>query len=233
MKSLTTIRALGDNFIYLLQYQPDHALVVDPGQSGSVLRELKNKNLQLTTILITHNHYDHTAGISDLKKQTRCRIIAPEKIKGCDQVVRDKESINIGKLTINVIATPGHTKTSVCYLIQPSENIPQPIIFTGDTLFTGGCGRVFETDMATMYNSLIKLTTLPDNTIVYPGHDYTEENYRFAMKTKPDKEIQARMEDFKKDQAPTTIAQEKNTNIFLKAKTPEEFATLRQKKDVF
>jgi hydroxyacylglutathione hydrolase len=133
-----------------------------------------------------------------------------------------------------VVSTPGHTKKSVCYYQQPQENF-QPVLWTGDTLFIGGCGRVFETDMTTMWQSLNKLKKLPRETIICPGHDYTEENYRFALTVEPGNEkIQAALSKWKQEKPASSILQaELKTNIFLKAKNAEEFAKLRRAKDVY
>ena len=155
---------------------------------------------------------------------------------------------------IQVLATPGHTRTSVCYYMQPSNENPNGLLWTGDTLFVGGCGRIFECDPQTMWASLLKLASLPDDTLVYCGHDYTLENYEFALSIEPDNEIvKRRLNDFRQmlrrgeQTVPSSILQEKETNPFLRADTPglkaalsmtnaqavEVFAELRRRKDVF
>ncbi len=249
MNHVTTIPALADNYVYLYQYAASSAFVVDPGQSEGVLRALQTRNLTLSAVLATHNHFDHIAGAANLKKTTACRIIAPDRngIPGLDRIVKDAEIIELPATTIQVISTPGHTAASVCYYVQPTENHPG-ILFTGDTLFiTGGCGRLLECNARTMWNSLQKIAALPDDTLIYPGHDYTQENYEFALTIDPENQAVRNLLDEADFAPPSTIAREKQTNIFLRASTPqikkalaiptasdpETFAQLRRKKDIF
>ncbi len=254
MQNPIILPAFSDNFIYLLPYQKDKALAVDPGQSPPVLTALDAHRLTLTHVLITHHHYDHTAAVSDLKKHTPCRVIAPDaRIPGVDLITDEVPTIKIGQLHITILHTPGHTETGVCCYIPPAASVP-PLLFTGDTLFAAGCGRVLETDMKTMYNSLQKLAALPPDTLIYPGHDYTEENCLFALTILPhDPDFQARLAQTQqaiRDSLPTvpsTIAEEKRSNIFLRANDPqvkaalkmpaapdhETFAELRNRKDAF
>ena len=256
MTSVITIPALGDNFIYLYRYDEDKTLAVDPGESSSVLRLLKKHALRLTIILLTHHHGDHVFGASDLQNKTGCRILGPDKqrIPFIDQVKDEKQPLTLGKQTLQVIATPGHTSTSVCYYLPPSDDNKSGVVFTGDTLFVGGCGRLFQDDALSMWQSLNKLKSLPDQTLIYCGHDYTRENYEFALSIAPEnKTIQNLLEDIKQKQregkptAPSTIAREKQINIFLRADSPEiktalnmphaadaeVFAELRKRKNIF
>jgi len=248
MNPVTMITALGDNYVYLYQYDNSSAFVVDPGQSEGVLRALQTRGLTLSVVLATHNHFDHVAGASDLKKTTACRIIGPERngIPGIDRLIKDAEIIELPGTTVRVIATPGHTATSVCYYVQPTED-RSGILFTGDTLFTGGCGRIFECDAKTMWNSLKKIAALPNDTLIYPGHNYTKENYEFALTIDPENQAIRNLLEQADFAPPSTIAREKQTNIFLRAATPqikkalaiptasnpETFAQLRRKKDAF
>lgn len=255
MVSVVTIPALGDNFIYLYRYDKNNALAVDPCDGSAVLDSLNEHNLNLTTILITHHHWDHTGGVSDLKKKTGCEVIGPDKrrIPAIDRVV-DEQVLKIDNIEIQVIATPGHTNTSVCYYIPPSNENEHKILWTGDTLFAGGCGRILECNARTMLDSLLKLASLPDDTLVYCGHDYTLENYEFAMTIEPNnKAVKQRLQEIKETiraggfTVPSTILQEKTTNIFLRSDTNEiktalkmpnagavdVFAELRRRKDVF
>ena len=255
MASLVTIPAFGDNYIYLYRYDKNNALAVDPCDSSAVLNSLNEQNLNLTTILITHHHWDHTGGVSDLKKKTGCEVIGADKrrIPGIDRVVDDKHVLEIGNIEIHVIATPGHTNTSVCYYI-PASNDKDKILWTGDTLFVGGCGRIMECNAQTMFDSLLTLASLADDTLVYCGHDYTLENYEFALTIEPDnKAVKQRLHKIKQTiraggfTVPSTILQEKTTNIFLRSDTNEiktalempdaravdVFAELRRRKDVF
>ncbi len=255
MESIVTI-PVGDNFIYLYRYDKNNALAVDPCDSTAVLNNLNEHNLNLTTILITHHHWDHTGGVSDLKKKIGCEVVGPDKhrIPAIDRLVEDKQVLAIGNIEIHVIATPGHTNTSVCYYVPSSNENEHKILFTGDTLFVGGCGRILECNARTMFESLLKLASLPDDTLVYCGHDYTLENYEFSLTIEPDnKIIRQRLQEIKQTiraggfTVPSTILQEKTTNIFLRSDTNEiktalkmpsvwevdVFAELRRRKDVF
>ena len=221
MESVIVIPALGDNFAYLFKYEEDKAIAIDPSDASLVLNEIENHNLQLTAILATHNHADHTAGIRQLKHKANCPVIIG------NQDFADSRILEFGNCRVKVIPTPGHTSDSVCFYIEPSGN-NNGIVFTGDTLFIGGCGRPIESNAKALWTSLQKLTALPDNTLVYPGHDYTEENYEFALTIEPEnKTIQTSLADIRKKQrqknptVPSTIAREKQTNIFLRANTPE------------
>jgi hydroxyacylglutathione hydrolase len=256
MKQLITIPALGDNFIYLYQYDNSNALAVDPGDYSTVLNILIEHNLNLTTVLATHHHWDHTGGIAELKKRTGCKVIGSDKqrIPAIDSPVKDGQILTIGDTKIQVIATPGHTGTAVCYHLLPSNENDPGILWTGDTLFVGGCGRLLECNAQTMWDSLQKLAALPNQTHIYCGHDYTLENYEFANEIEPNnKAVKNRLNEMKQKQQhgestiPSTISQEKETNIFLRAATSEiktalnmsqaddvrVFAELRRRKDVF
>ncbi|MHC4695009.1 MAG: hydroxyacylglutathione hydrolase [Planctomycetota bacterium] len=243
MNQVITISAMGDNYIYLYRYHRNNAFVVDPGEAGAVLEALEKHGLNLTNVLITHRHFDHTGGVGDLKRKTGCNVISGEKA----EVLLD------GNVNVQVIATPGHTRDSVCYYVQPTEE-HSGLLFTGDTMFVGGCGRPIECDARTLWQSLQKLAALPNDTLVFPGHDYTQENYEFALTIIPDNpEVKSRLDEIKKIQrqglptVPSTILQEKTTNVFLKANNPEiktalnmsnaadaeVFTELRRRKNIF
>jgi hydroxyacylglutathione hydrolase len=263
MNRVIVIPALGDNYIYLYKDElgnaplgaPGRAFVVDPGESRPVLEALNKHvptgmakpSLNLKAVLVTHNHFDHTGGVDELKRKTGCVVIDPDS--------NDGNIIEVCGVKIQIISTPGHTRNSVCYYVQPLDDRPG-ILFTGDTLFIGGCGRLIGCDARIMWNSLEKIASLSDDTLVYPGHDYTLENYEFASQIAPNNlAIQNRLQQIRKRHqgrdglatVPSTIAQEKATNIFLLANTPEikaainmpnatdveVFAELRHRKDVF
>jgi hydroxyacylglutathione hydrolase len=247
-----TVRALGDNLIYLFRYNQGDCLAVDPGECRLVSKTLKEQDLSLRTILVTHHHWDHTGGVAELKKKTGCRVLGGDKrrIRGIDQLVKDAETIPAGDAEVRVIATPGHTSTSVCYYVPPSPANAGGILWTGDTLFVGGCGRLFESNARTMFESLQKLASLPDETLVYCGHDYTAENYEFALSIEPDNQaVRQRLRDMRQSgqTVPSTILQERTTNVFLRAGAPEVqaalgmgqakdfevFAELRRRTDIF
>jgi hydroxyacylglutathione hydrolase len=256
MERVISIPALGDNFIYLYQYDNSNTLTVDPGDYSSVAEALKKHDLNLTAILATHHHWDHTGGIAELKKRTGCKVIGSDKqrIPGIDEFVGDGQIITIGDTKIQTIATPGHTCTAVCYYLPPTDEQDAGILWTGDTLFIDGCGRLLECNAKTMWDSLQKLAALPDRTNLYCGHDYTLENYEFALTIEPHNQaVKNRPNEIKQKQqhgeltVPSTMSQEKQTNIFLHACTPEiknalnmpqaddveTFAELRRRKDIF
>jgi len=252
MDSVITIPALGDNLIYLYRYNQSDCLVVDPGDCSSVLRILTEQGLSLKMILVTHHHWDHTGGIAELKQKTGCKVVGGDKrrIRGIDQLVEDEQILSVGGDNVQVIATPGHTSTSVCYYVPPSGTNTSGILWTGDTLFVGGCGRLFEADAKSMWESLQKLASLPDDTLIYCGHDYTLENYEFALSIEPGNQtVKQRLNDIRQtgQTVPPTMLQERATNVFLRAGTPEVkaalgmpqaadfeiFAELRRRKDIF
>lgn len=252
MEKVITIPALGDNLIHLYRYGGGRCLVVDPGAGSPVLKVLQKQNLSLTTILVTHHHGDHTGGVGELKRKTGCKVIGSDKrrISGIDQLVTDGQIFSVGDAEIRVIATPGHTSTSVCYYVPPSTDNTNGILWTGDTLFVGGCGRLFGADARVMWESLQKLASLPDDALVYCGHDYTVENYEFALTVEPQNQaVRQRLDDIKRTgrTVPSTISQERTTNVFLRAGVPEVkaalnmpqakdfevFAELRRRKDTF
>jgi hydroxyacylglutathione hydrolase len=223
------LNALGDNYIYIFCRNGKEAVVVDPGQAQTVLDFLSSNDLSLTGILLTHHHFDHTGGVKKLIRQTGCGIIEPT-----------------GPIT--AIPTPGHTKDSVCYLIDNGAG--PDILFTGDTLFIGGCGRPMECGSEILWQSLQKLSALDDDTLVYTGHNYTQENYQFALSILPrDPAIERALTDFpnKNNPALSTMGFEKRTNIFLRAGEKEvkealniptasdeqTFAELRKRKNKF
>lgn len=247
MDPVIILQAFGDNYIYLYRDGQGDAFVVDPGESKVVLEALKKHQLNLQAALITHHHFDHTGGVDELKKYTGCVVWQPQAKLG------DGDVVEICGAKIQVITTPGHTRDSVCYYFRPNEE-HRGIVFTGDTLFIGGCGRIIEADGRTMWQSLQKIASLPDETLVYPGHDYTLENYQFATQTVPKYQaLKHRLQEIENLQShdfptvPSTIAQEKATNIFLLAYNPEikaaadlsnapnaeVFVHLRKLKDIF
>lgn len=254
MGSVITIRALGDNFAYVYALDKRSAIAVDPSDSSRVMTALKERGLAPAAILVTHHHFDHTAGTSELRRKYGCEIIGGDgdRIGGIDRVVSDGDVLRFGEVKIKVIGTPGHTRTSVCYYRRASEG-EGGVVWTGDTLFVGGCGRILECGPGTMWESLMRLAALPDDTAVCGGHDYMEENFEFVLGIEPSNEAVARrLEQVRAAQRrgkvmESTIGQEKQTNIFLRADTAEVkaalgmqgasavevFAEMRRRKDYF
>lgn len=248
-----TIPVLNDNYAYVVEYADACTLAVDPSDSRPILRLLKDAGLGLTHILVTHGHGDHTAGIGDLKSKTGCLVLGPDaRIPHLDRPVADNDEIALPPLRLRALSTPGHTDAAISWLVSAPGH--PDAVFTGDTLFVSGCGRIMGNEPQTMYTSLQRLAALPVDTRVYVGHEYTEENCRFALSIAPDyPPFQARLSeveallDADRPTVPSTIETEKQANPFLLADTPvirsalrmpdapawQVFAELRRRKDRF
>jgi hydroxyacylglutathione hydrolase len=243
-----------DNF-GLLAHDPASELTasVDAPDSDTIVQELRKKDWTLTHILTTHHHRDHTAGHEELKHATGCMIVGAKRdirrIPGIDMAVEDGAQFQFGKHTIRVIETPGHTLGHICYWVPDAS-----VVFTGDTLFSLGCGRLFEGDAAMMWQSLQKLMALPKETLVYCGHEYTVAGSGFAVAVEPgNAALQMRVREAKglRERGaftlPSSIAAETEQNPFLRpdsveiqanlgllgASLDEVFAALRRAKDRF
>ncbi len=247
MYSVTPIATLADNFTYVLD-DGASAVVIDPGEASPVLRRLDERSLSLTAILATHAHFDHMGGADELARRTGCEVVGVvQGASGADSL------FEVGPFTFNVFRTPGHSAESVCYYL-PGVGKDPGAVFTGDTLFVGGCGRVFTRSPEAMWSSLQLLAGLPSETRVYCGHDYSLEDYEFAVTIEPDNpEVKRRLEEIRSvvesggSTVPSTIGQELETNPFLRASTQEmkralrmpdagdaeTFAALRRLKDRF
>lgn len=219
---------LKDNYGVLLRDPATGSTAaIDAPEAGPILDALAGKGWTLSDILVTHHHADHTQGIAGLKARfPDARVVAPAKeagrIGGIDEAVAEGDTVSVGKLRAKVLETPGHTAGHIVYWFED-----EAILFAGDTLFPLGCGRVFETPMAVMVTSLLKLTRLPIETEVYCGHEYTLGNARFAVTVDPDNSLlrsrAAEVEELRKAgkmTVPTTIALEVATNPFLRIGDP-------------
>ncbi len=221
-------RCLQDNFGVLVHDPASGATAsIDAPEAGPVEAALKGNGWKLTDILVTHHHGDHTGGIAELKQRYRCRVVAPHgeaaKIPQVDLAVKEGETVKIGTLSAHVLETPGHTLGHIAYWLHGDK-----LVFAGDTLFSIGCGRVIEGTPEMMWRSLTKLRDLPDDTRIFCGHEYTQANIRFAKTIEPDNQaLAARAAEVDnlvaqgKPTIPTTIAQEKSANPFLRADVPE------------
>jgi len=215
---------LSDNFGVLLHDPSSGATAsIDAPEAAPVEAALKKTGWRLTDILVTHHHGDHTAGIGELKAHHKCRVVAPraeaQRIANVDETVGEGDKVKVGALESRVIDTPGHTAGHISYFFPADK-----LAFVGDTLFSIGCGRVIEGNPEMMWNSLLKLRALPDDTRFYCGHEYTKANIRFAKTVEPDnKALFARGEEVERQLAagqptiPTTIGAEKVENPFLRA----------------
>ena len=183
---LIPLPAFSDNYIWIL-HDGQRALVVDPGESAGVQQWLASTGVQLDTILITHHHADHTGGVAELREATGARVIGPafETMPEPLQRVSGGESVEVLGIRFEVIDVPGHTAGHIAYHASTTGAGEAPVLFCGDTLFSGGCGRLFEGTPAQMLDSLTRLAQLPGTTRVCCTHEYTLSNLRFALAVEP------------------------------------------------
>lgn len=223
--SVLAIPAFADNYLWLI-HDGVHAAAVDPGDAAPIFAALDAHKLSLVAILLTHHHADHVGGVSSLLKHYKVPVFGPRKetIAGVTNALTERDHANIPELglTMSVLDVPGHTRGHIAYLAQE-----QGWLFCGDTLFAGGCGRLFEGTPAQMSGSLAKLAALPDATQVFCAHEYTLSNLRFAQEAEPGNAALAariRAEQVKRDHGqptiPSTIGLEKSTNPFLRTTEP-------------
>ncbi len=229
-------RCLTDNFGYLV-HDPDTKATasIDAPEAGPIIQALEHEGWTLTDILVTHHHGDHVGGIAELKQRTGCRVVAPHdktaKIPMVDLRVKQGDIVKVGTLLARVLETPGHTLDHISYVFDDDK-----ALFAADTLFSIGCGRVFEGSYPMMWDSLLKLRALPDDFRLYCGHEYTAANVKFALGIEPDNEALkaradqvARLRADNKPTIPTLLAEEKRANVFLRADEPAVAAALRLK----
>jgi hydroxyacylglutathione hydrolase len=254
MLEVIQIPVLIDNYIYLLHDAATHkTAVVDPTEAEPVLAFIEQKGWSLDYIFNTHHHWDHIGGNQELKEKTGCSVLASaydqNRIPAIDQTLAGGDSIKFGKEDIEIIATPGHTSGHIVYFCRQ-----QQALFCGDTLFSLGCGRLFEGSAEQMFQSLQTIKALPDDTKIYCAHEYTQTNARFALSVEPDNEAlilySKKIDQLRAQQKttiPSTLAQEKACNPFLrtdsatirqslgmpKSHEVEVFAQLRKLKDLF
>jgi hydroxyacylglutathione hydrolase len=224
MIQIEALPAFSDNYIWLLQDPASRrCAVVDPGDAAPVLAWLeRHADWRLEDILITHHHHDHVGGVEALKTATGARVSGPahERIPARDVALEDNAVVRVLGVDFQVFAVPGHTLGHIAYFsAQPAT----PLLFSGDTLFAAGCGRLFEGTPAQMHTSLQRLAALPEATEVYCAHEYTLSNLRFACAVEPQNpHVAARFEEVTRLRAenritlPSTIALERLTNPFLR-----------------
>ena len=227
---------LSDNFGYLIHDPATKATAsIDAPEAGPIIDALDREGWALTDILITHHHHDHVGGVAELKQKYKCRVIAPHdkttKIASVDLRTGQGDVLKVGSLLARVLETPGHTLDHVSYVFDNEK-----ALFAADTLFSIGCGRVFEGTYPMMWESLLKLRALPDDFKLYCGHEYTAANIKFALTIEPDNAVlKARAEEVKRQRSenrptvPTLLGEEKKANVFLRADEPSVAAGVRMK----
>lgn len=250
--NLISIPAFQDNYIWVLVDDDRRCVIVDPGESEPVLTAIAENGWQPEAILLTHHHNDHVGGVPALRAKFPHLVVygpAETQDKGTTHVVKEGENVLILGWDFSVFATPGHTSGHICFYSKP-------YLFCGDTLFSGGCGRLFEGTPAQMYQSLQKIAALPDDTLICCAHEYTLGNMKFSASILPDdRAIQDYYQKVKELRAknqktlPVILKNEREINIFLRTEDidlinkinqetnlqqPEDcFAWLRSKKDNF
>ncbi len=255
MSTVRILKNFTDNYCYIIEHS-GAAVVVDPGEPQPVVQALRAGKLELKALLITHAHFDHCAGTQQLKDMCGCSVFGydSEKLPLIDRCVAHGDSIEACGLPFTVLETPGHTRDHVCYYMADHEAFKGGAVFTGDTLFSGGCGRIAGGTAAELYDSLHRLAELPGNTKVYCGHEYSLANYMFAASVEPENDSVRKKLAEVRDAAdagtptvPTTLNEELSLNIFLRtadddlkkaigmsdASAVDVFAELRRQKDVF
>ena len=235
------ITVLQDNIVWVWVHNCN-AVVVDPSISGPVNKWLLNNNLSLKAILQTHHHEDHIGGTQDLiRRWPDAKVIASKnelkRIPFQTFSVQDNDIFYLLNSKIKVIEVNGHTNNHIAFYIS-KDNTKYNILFPGDTIFGGGCGRLLEGSPAQMFESLNKLNSLPENTKIYSAHEYTESNLEWALSLKPNEiSIIERLKDVQSKRQkglpslPSTISEERKTNLFLRARNIEELKKLRIHKD--
>jgi hydroxyacylglutathione hydrolase len=224
MIQISALPAFSDNYIWVLSDETNRrCAVVDPGDAAPVERWLdEHPGWVLEHILVTHHHHDHTGGVLALKQRTGAKVVGPadEAISGLDQPLVDGDQLQVLGLGLTVLRVPGHTAGHIAFV---HRHAAQPLVFSGDTLFAGGCGRLFEGTPEQMHSSLLKLAALADDTQVYCAHEYTLSNLRFAQAVEPgNKALAERLSQVtaKRERneitVPNSLALEKATNPFLR-----------------
>ena len=244
MINIEPIKAFNDNYIWLATTN-EGSIVIDPGEAHKTIKYLKENDLNLDAILITHHHFDHTGGIEDMLKFRNVNVYGPvNNIPSINKQLRDGDLFSVIGIDFKIIEIPGHTLDHIAFF---SENNGNPVLFCGDTLFSSGCGRVFEGTFEQMHESILKLKSLPANTKIYSGHEYTQSNLKFAMEVEPlNQKLISRYNDVQDllnkgiPTLPTTLELELEVNPFLRCQAREvqnsvvkQFNTSNHENEIF
>ena len=233
------IKCLQDNYSYIIIDNNNNACVVDPSESDPVIKYLEENKINLKFILNTHHHYDHVGGNKELKKKYNAKVLGyindKERIPEIDIFLKNKEIWNTDSFKFQIFHIPGHTSGHICYYFKNEK-----FLFTGDTLFSLGCGRIFEGTYEQMFSSLQLFKSFPKDTKIFCGHEYTLKNSEFCKKYDPkNKKLDNRILEIKNvlskglPTIPTTIEDELDCNIFLRSGDLETFSKLRDLEDNF
>lgn len=237
--NLRRIPAFSDNYLWLLD-NGESALAVDPGDAEPIIEQLEAHQLSLDYILTTHHHPDHIGGIETLQSLYQTEVIGPNSryIPQATRHVNNGDQLSLLGLNIDVLTVPGHTLDHIAYFIAAPNPLGSPLLFCGDTLFAGGCGRVFEGTFAQMRESLAKLRELPAETQIHCAHEYTQANLTFALAVEPGNqalveraEQVAALRNSKQPTVPSTLALELATNPFLRYDADPVIAAAMQRKN--
>ena len=252
--NIEIISCLNDNYSYLIHDNKSNTVaIIDPSEFAPCDKIISKKYKKLDYILNTHHHYDHVGGNKELKKKYNSKILGfksdEERIPNIDKLLEDNEEFNIGSIKFTTLFIPGHTAGHIAFYSKTEK-----VIFTGDTLFSMGCGRVFEGTYSQMFNSLNRIKDLPEDTKIYCGHEYTQKNIEFCIKYNPNNDLLKKTKNTIEEKLkngepsiPSTLLKEKQMNIFLrtddldvknilnlkKASNLEVFTKLRDLKDNF
>ena len=225
---INPISCLKDNYAYIIVDNPSNIVgVVDPSEHKPIIDFLEKKNLKLNYILNTHHHFDHIGGNLELKKKYNAKVVGffgdKHRIPGIDITIKDNESWHFGSSQVKILHIPGHTLGHICFFFEKEK-----IAFTGDTLFSHGCGRIFEGTYKQMLTSLNKIKELPKDTKIYCGHEYTYKNIEFCLKYDADNiYLQKQFKKIKKLRSqnlptiPSNLSDEIKSNIFLRCNQNE------------
>jgi hydroxyacylglutathione hydrolase len=231
---LLAIPAFQDNYIWLLHHGPD-AVVIDPGEAHPVKQVLAERGLNLKAILVTHHHADHVGGVEALLAQTQATVYAPslDDYPFPHQPLAGGETLQVLGADTQVLWVPGHTAAHLAYVVRPAGQAP--LLFCGDTLFSAGCGRLFEGTPAQMLSSLDNLAALPNDTRVCCAHEYTLSNLRFALAVEPrNSDLQAHwltcqaLREQHQPTLPSRLQREREINPFLRVRHPDVIQAVQQ-----